>query len=103
MEKNHEVLTPRRTVCFSPKSHERDTAFNHCGSSTFPNKPTHIRDTDTRNMTQARNKMFLTTNDLHRQHKAQAFSGLPKKRLKNFSKLQTSVAFPENFGSNPGD
>lgn len=79
LEKNHKVLTPRRAVCFSARSHERETALSHCGSSTFPNKPAHRRDMDTRSMTQARNKMFLTTNDLHRQHKAQAFSGLTNK------------------------
>lgn len=79
LEKNHKVFIPRRAVCFSPRSHERDTALSHCGSSNFPNEPTHIRDTDTWSMTQARKKMFFTTNDLHRQHKAQASSGLTKK------------------------
>lgn len=49
-------------------------------------------------MTQARNKMVFTTNDLYSQHKAQAFSSLTKKkRLKNFSKLQTSIDFQKNL------
>lgn len=46
LEKNPKVLTPKRAVCFSPRSHGKDTALSHCGSSTFPNEPTHRRVTD---------------------------------------------------------
>lgn len=95
LEKNHRVLTARGLFAFHLEA-MKETALSHYGSSTFPNKPTHVRDPDTWSMTQARNKMFFTTNDWHRQHKAQAFSGLTKKNLKNFSKLQTSIAFPGN-------
>lgn len=61
-----------------------------------------MRNTDTWSVPQARNKVLFTTSDLHRQYKAQAFSGLTKK-MKNFNKLQTNIVFPEKLGSNPGD
>lgn len=102
LEKNHKVLTPRRAVCFSPRSHGRDAALSHCGSSTFPNEPTHRRDTDMEY--DSRQKQDVLYNKWLTQ--AAQGSGLfwsHKKRLKNFIKLQTSTAFPEKSGSNPGD
>lgn len=102
LEKNHKVLTPRRAVCFSPRSHGRYTALSHCGSSTFPNEPTHRRDTDMEyDLSQKQDVLYnkwLT--------QAAQGSGLlwsHNERLKNFIKLQTSIAFPEKLGSNPGD
>lgn len=74
------VLTPRGVVCSSP---------TYCFESLWlwglPSRQTHLMNTDTQSMTQARNMMMLfTTNDLHMQHKAWAFSGHLEKGWEEF-------------------
>lgn len=53
-------------------------------------------------MTQARNKMLFTTNDLCTTRLG-PFLVSWKKTVKNFNKLQTGIIFLEKLGSNPGD
>lgn len=78
LEKNHKVLTPRRAVCFPLEAMEETLLWvTVAPAPSQMSQPT--EGIQTWSMTQGRNKMFFSTSDLHRQHKAQAFSGLTKK------------------------